>query len=154
MDPTQIKGYLPSELAQLTEMIDFTISDAKVGGSIDNQFSGMSKLTSLRLDENNFIGPFPDSLGTHNTLLRELIMNGNELDGQIGQTLSRLTNLKNLQIRRNLLAGEIPTAISNLNLLGKIRNIVTIYCDHLFIGSVFSNFLFLLHLRINGPKKQ
>ena len=50
----------------------------------------------------------------------ELLLNDNQLTGEIPPELSRLANLRNLHLQRNQLTGEIPPELSNLELLGEL----------------------------------
>ena len=85
----QLKGELPPELANLTN------------------------LKVLALGGNQLTGEIPAWLGSL-TNLKELYLWGNELNGEIPAELGNLTNLGFLSLRENQLSGTIPVELGNL----------------------------------------
>ena len=90
-----------------------------------NDASG--RVTGLVLDWNELNGEIPVALGGLSNL-EVLILNSNELTGDIPPALGNLSNLEILTLNSNKLAGEIPTelsSLSNLEILALSSNKLT-----------------------------
>ncbi|KAL7597875.1 hypothetical protein Lser_V15G23884 [Lactuca serriola] len=86
------------------------------GPSTNGSECAQYALEALILDENNFGGQIPKSLGRL-TALRELNLAGNDLTGTIPEALGNLTSLRVLYLCENTLTGSIPMSIGNMLLL-------------------------------------
>ena len=92
----QLRGPIPAELGELTE------------------------LQTLDLRSNRLTGPIPAELGDL-TDLRRLYLRSNQLTGPIPAELGDLTNLESLWLSNNNLTGPIPAWLGNLTDLESLR---------------------------------
>ena len=76
-------------------------------------------VTSLVLERNNLSGNLPSELGNL-TNLQRLVLYRNALSGKIPSELGNLTNLTRLYLYENELSGEIPTELGNLTNLQRL----------------------------------
>ena len=98
----RLRGYLPSELGQLTE------------------------LEELFLDGNNLYGIIPEELYTI-PLLENIILSNNSLEGGISSSICQLSNLNEIRLANNYLSGEIPScldAFTNLSVIDIQNNLI------------------------------
>ena len=78
----------------------------KLSGSID-VVAGMTSLTQLWLQSNEFTGPIPDL--SNLTVLRDLRLRDNTLTGVVPSSLSSFPSLRNISIINNALQGPYPS---------------------------------------------
>ena len=139
----QLKGEIPPELANLTNLKVLALGGNELTGPIPTWLGGLTNLEELRLWENELTGTIPAELGSlvnlkelqlaDNQLTGEipvelgslsnlelLYLWGNELTGEIPAELGSLVNLKELWLSNNQLTGEIPTELGSLTNLGKL----------------------------------
>ncbi|KAL1212344.1 Receptor-like protein 54 [Cardamine amara subsp. amara] len=114
-------GEVPSSISNLSRLTELSLSDNELTGSFSPLYN-LTKLSSLRLSNNHFSGNFPcslltmpnlsniylrqnhlsDSLETMNcsssSKLEELSLGYNLFSGRILEPLSKLSNLKNLDL--------------------------------------------------------
>ncbi|XP_058090418.1 phytosulfokine receptor 1-like [Magnolia sinica] len=76
-------------------------------------FGNCSSLHELLLDSNNLTGNLPDDLFRLSTL-RQLFLQENGLSGQLSNRIGNLSNLVDLNLSKNLFFGTIPDAFSKL----------------------------------------
>ena len=75
------------------------------------------RVTELLLNQNQLSGEIPAELGDL-TNLQKLWLNGNQLSGEIPEELGNLAELPRLLLQENMLSGEIPAELGNMtNLL-------------------------------------
>ncbi|KAF5950392.1 hypothetical protein HYC85_012385 [Camellia sinensis] len=105
-----IVGTIPSELGSCSELVvmDFYRT------AIPSELTNCTALTQLELDNNNFSGGIPVSMGK----LKSLYFN--KLTGQIPESLSECQNLQALDLSYNNLTGSIPYQIFALRNLTKL----------------------------------
>ena len=120
----QLKGELPPELANLTNLEVLALGGNQLTGTVPTWLSNLVNLQELYLWGNKLTGPIPTELGN----LTILILSENELTGPIPRELSRLANLQELHLWGNKLTGEIPTelgSLTNLTILALFENQLT-----------------------------
>ena len=103
----QITGTVPAWLSSLANLQELYLSGNKLTGAIPTE---LSNLTILTLSENQLTGPIPRELSN----LTILTLSENQLTGPIPRELSNLTNLTILALSENQLTGPIPRELSNL----------------------------------------
>ena len=132
-----LRGELPQELGDLTELVELWLGSGFLTGPIPlslinldrlevlvligNRLTGplpgeMGKLTALRvlnLQRNQLAGPIPSQLGNM-TAVAELRLNDNQLDGPIPPELGNLAQLVVLSLENNQLSGSIPPSLGQL----------------------------------------
>ena len=99
-----LKGTLPSELGQLTNLEGLSLESGYVGG---------------RYVSNELAGGIPPELG-HLEKLRMLSLSGSRLDGSIPAELTQLSSLATLDLNYNRLTGEIPPEIVAMTKLTRL----------------------------------
>ncbi|MCB0277953.1 MAG: hypothetical protein KDD94_00520, partial [Calditrichaeota bacterium] len=110
----QMNGSLPSQLANLTELEDMTLSSNYLSGSIPSEIGNLTKLKLLILEESGLTGSIPPEIGnlTNLTSLRLSVYN---ISGALPSTIGNLISLTNLEISYcGNLNGPIPSEIGNL----------------------------------------
>ena len=113
----QLRGEIPSVLADLPSLSVLILSGNKLKGEIPPALADLSSLTVLELRSNDLSGAIPPALGRLATLT-VLDLADNELSGAIPPELGNLVNLSELHLSYNELSGAIPPAIGRLAALG------------------------------------
>ncbi len=122
-----LKGSIPAELGQLTNLWSLYLNDNELTGSIPAELGQLTNLRRLYLMDNELTGSIPAELGRL-TNLQILALYDNELTGSIPAELGRLTNLQELMLLDNKLTGSIPAELgqlTNLRWLYLMRNELT-----------------------------
>ena len=112
----QLRGRIPAQLGNLTNLQRLDFSANEISGSIPAQLGNLRHLSSLYLFHNQLSGRIPAELGNL-TNLSSLMLGENQLSGRIPAELGNLTNLYNLTLPSNQLSGRIPTQLGNLTKL-------------------------------------
>lgn len=131
---------IPSELAESTQLVNFSCSSCNIVGPIPDFFGKFPSLGLLRLSSNKLSGEIPSSFGGSTlqvlTLndqegggitgpidvigsmvgLTEVWLHGNQFTGPIPDSIGSLTSLRELRLSRNRLVGLIPPSLADLNL--------------------------------------
>lgn len=90
----QLKGYIPSEIGNITTLRVLALSFNQLTGSIPASFGSLTNLTHLYLSSNQLSGGVPADLG--NLLkLQALNIYDNQLSGNLPVSLINLTALSN-----------------------------------------------------------
>ncbi len=114
-----LKGTLPIELGNLTQLKYLFLENNKISGSIPSSIGKCTKLYDLVLGTNQLSGHIPSELG--NLIgLSELVLQNNQLTGSIPSSLGNLTSLFSLILDHNKLTGTIPSALDNLTELNEL----------------------------------
>jgi hypothetical protein len=111
-----LKGRLPPQLTQLTELRTLVLYFNQLNGSLPAEMDRLTKLENLVLHNNKLSGSLPGELGQL-TSLRELDLESNQLSGPIPAQLGQLLNLERLNLNNNDLSGQIPPELGNLTKL-------------------------------------
>ncbi|KPL71305.1 hypothetical protein ADM99_11425 [Leptolinea tardivitalis] len=90
-----------------------------VGHVTGLNFNGID--TGERFSGNNLVGNLPDSL-SNLTNLHQLLMENNQINGTIPLSLTGLTSLESIDLANNHLTGSIPAGLGNLTNL-KLLNL-------------------------------
>ena len=111
-----LTGSIPTQLGNLTEMIQLDLHHNELSGSIPAALGNLSNLEYLALRANELSGPIPAALGNLSKLAT-LDIYLNELSGSIPAELGNLSKLEHLGLSYNELSGSIPAALGNLDKL-------------------------------------
>ncbi len=111
-----IAGTIPTEIGNLTGLINLNLRSNRLTGNIPTQLSQLTKLTQLRLDSNSLTGAIPTEIGNL-TNLTDLDLRLNRLTGAIPTEIGNLTGLTTLNLSGNRLTGNIPTQLGSLTAL-------------------------------------
>ena len=114
----QVTGTIPIELGQLTSLTRLNLDNNQLTGTIPTELTQLANLEYLGLSENRLTGPIPSELAQL-TNLTGLILASNQLTGMIPKELGQLINLTGLNLGENQLTGTIPKELGQLvNLTG------------------------------------
>jgi Leucine-rich repeat (LRR) protein len=115
-----IKGSVPSSLAELTDLRVLALRDNQLTGPIPPELAGLKHLVFLDLSHNQLSGSLAVELGQLDTL--ELVsLNDNQLSGELPRTWATLAGLRHLDLRSNALTGAIPAEWGQLAQLEVLR---------------------------------
>ena len=109
-----LRGELPAELANLTNLTSLYLSNNDLRGPIPPELGDLSNLENLSLQVNGLSGAIPPELGDLSSL-RYLYLGDNDLSGPIPPELGDLSNLARLYLGRNGLYGSIPPELGDLS---------------------------------------
>ncbi|KAL6575725.1 hypothetical protein OROHE_000706 [Orobanche hederae] len=146
---------IPSDLAECTQLVNFSCSASNVVGTVPGFFGNLPSLVSLELSYNRLSGTIPstfrDSMlrvlwlndqeegggmtGTIDVIvsmvgLTSLWLHGNKFSGPIPSNIGALTSLKNLNLNGNRLVGLIPASLANMSLQNLDLN------NNMFMGPI------------------
>uniref|UniRef100_A0A5B7AF47 Putative receptor-like protein 12 n=1 Tax=Davidia involucrata TaxID=16924 RepID=A0A5B7AF47_DAVIN len=116
-----IGGQIPRVLGNLCKLEILDLSGNNFTGKIDEFFDGFSacpnnSLVSLSLSGNNLVGNLPDSLGTLENL-QHLDLASNSFWGSLPASIGSLPSLQSLDLSSNSFSGSIPASIGSLSSL-------------------------------------
>ncbi|KAF8398364.1 hypothetical protein HHK36_017291 [Tetracentron sinense] len=147
LDNNRVHGKLPDSIGNMTSLVDFNMFSNNIEGGIPSSISSLCKLSNFDLAGNNLTGSLPEFLeGTKNcisrsplpnlmfmrlspipaslgrlSLLRELGLGGNELNGTLPDTLGQFSKLVIFDVSNNNLMGNVSEShfskLSNLKFL-------------------------------------
>ena len=109
----RLLGVLPSELGNLTNLIELWLFDNDLSGVLPSSLSNLTSLQLLYLNNNQFSGALPSWLGNL-TKLQWLALDSNQFSGVLPSELGNLTNLQTLWLFNNDLSGVLPSSLVNL----------------------------------------
>ncbi|CAN1758685.1 MDIS1-interacting receptor like kinase 2 [Linum perenne] len=115
-----IYGFIPSHIANLSQLSFLDLSRNHFYGSIPSEIGSLTRLSSLSLALNNLNGSIPTSL-CNLTDLFFLRLDLNQLSGYVPEDIGRLTSLETLRLAYNSFAGPVPSAIGNLTNLSILQ---------------------------------
>ncbi|KAD0747961.1 hypothetical protein E3N88_43764 [Mikania micrantha] len=125
-------------------VVGLDLSSLSISGPVSPYIGNLSFLSTLQLQENQFLGVIPEAITnllrlrvlniSYNSVegtipsnlsrcieLRVVDLMQNELSGSIPEDLTRLVNLQTLNLAGNHLSGSIPPSIGNLSSLFTLR---------------------------------
>eukprot|EP01041_Mallomonas_annulata_P012046 gene12046-25242_t len=134
-----LSGNIPNSFQNLTKLLDLNLSGNKFTGILPNSISNLTNLKTLKLYNNDLYGPLPLWLkeliqltevnlscnrfsGTIHSFyscirLKKLILNNNQIEGNILSNISNINNLEILYLHSNLMTGSIPPELGSLKQL-------------------------------------
>ena len=118
--PHGLRGELPAELANLTELTSLVLSNNDLSGSIPSELGSLPNLMWLSLWQNVLSGAIPPELGGLSNL-ETLWLIYNDLSGPIPPELGGLEELRSLQLSYNNLSGRIPPELGDLSNLERLH---------------------------------
>ncbi|XP_024017350.1 probable LRR receptor-like serine/threonine-protein kinase At3g47570 [Morus notabilis] len=120
-------GRIPTIFGNLKKLERVVIGASNLGYGKENDMDFFTSLTNcsnlltLQIQQNNFGGNFPNSVGNLTDKLEVLCLANSRILGNISPSIGNLMNLKALYLGHNRLTGTIPTTI------GKLRNLGSLY---------------------------
>ena len=115
----QLKGELPPQMANLTNLEILALGENQLTGTVPNWLNSLTNLQELYLWGNKLTGEIPADLSSLSNLT-ELYLHENQLTGEISAELGNLTNLTILSLSENQLTGPIPPELSLLTKLERL----------------------------------
>ncbi|KAM5556640.1 hypothetical protein ABKV19_024163 [Rosa sericea] len=122
-------GQVPASFGNLPHLELLNVESNNLGSNSSNDLGFITFLTNcsnlevLSLFHNNFGGFLPNSIANFSTQLTELYLGGNQIAGKIPETLGNLNNLILLGLEENLFTGTIPAS------LGKLQKLQGLYLN-------------------------
>ncbi|XP_022764325.1 LRR receptor-like serine/threonine-protein kinase EFR [Durio zibethinus] len=115
----KIKGNIPIEIGNLSNMIRLDLSLNELSGSVPATIGRLKNLQVLELDDNKLQGSLPSELCGLKELCR-LLLAANELDGSLSTCLGDLTSLRHLSLSFNKFHSVIPSTFWSLKDILKV----------------------------------
>mmetsp|Transcript_24717 Transcript_24717/g.36595 ORF Transcript_24717/g.36595 Transcript_24717/m.36595 type:complete len:687 (-) Transcript_24717:111-2171(-) len=126
----KLSGELPVELKSLSNLEFLDLGYNRLNGELPSWLDeSMTKMTWLRLSNNDFQGSLSESLGKISNL-RAIFLDDNQFTGDV-TPLNQLTNLEYIFIEDNFFEGDILTFMENSK---KLRMIDA--SDNMIFGSI------------------
>eukprot|EP01018_Ginkgo_biloba_P027890 Gb_17630 [translate_table: standard] len=117
LEDNYLSGILPVSIGQLSTKLSMLHLDGNyIRGEIPQQIANLTNLTFLDLSFNNFTGCIPKAVGSLQNLER-LYLDVNRLEGNIPSDIGQLKTLGVLSLGNNILSGPIPDTLGNLQKL-------------------------------------
>ncbi|PHT83036.1 hypothetical protein T459_11479 [Capsicum annuum] len=115
-----LNGMLPVLAGNLSASLKKFYTDrCKIKGHIPYEVGNFSNLIDFNLNENNLVGSIPTSIGNLR-ILQGFFLIGNNLTGTIGYNLCKLQRLGVIELINNLLSGSLPNCLGNITFIREI----------------------------------
>ena len=140
MQSNQLTGAVPTELGRVSSLIYLDLSSNLLAGRVPSELASLPNLFALLLSSNTLTGSLPiefDKDGAFNSLLTfdisknmltgtmrgfgkagdlfTIILDDNQLSGQLPSQLGMLPTLAHLGLRNNNLTGSVPSETGGLS---------------------------------------
>ncbi|KAF3669680.1 putative acid phosphatase 1-like [Capsicum annuum] len=116
-----LNGILPASMGNLsTSLSKVTASSCKIKGRIPNEIGNLSNLLFLHLSGNSLVGSIPTSIGNLENL-QSFDLSNNKLTGFIRDNLCKLQRLGTIFLGQNQLSGSLPNCLGNVTSLREIH---------------------------------
>ncbi|KAF3434596.1 hypothetical protein FNV43_RR21681 [Rhamnella rubrinervis] len=113
-----LTGKLPNGFGNLTNLKNFDASHNMLEGDL-SELRFLTKLASLQLFENQFVGEVPEEFGEFQNLV-SLSLYTNKLTGELPQKLGSWSGMSYIDVSENFLTGPIPPGMCKNNKMTKI----------------------------------
>jgi len=117
INENNLRGQLPGELNELTDMTLFQFRANHIGGTIPTGFTKLSGLEEIDLRQNELVGTIPEEIFNLPQIKRLLLLRNSQLYGTIPATIEKASNLEMLSFQKCHITGSIPSTIGNLSKL-------------------------------------
>lgn len=152
-----IKGVLPADIGQLTDLQSLDLSFNKdLGGVLTPTIGNLKQLTTLILAGCSFHGNIPDELGSL-PKLSYMALNSNQFSGKIPASLGNLSSLYWFDVADNQLTGSLPISSNGGMGLDKLTKTKHFHFNKNQLSgpipdALFSPEMTLIHLLFDGNK--
>mmetsp|Transcript_8719 Transcript_8719/g.13447 ORF Transcript_8719/g.13447 Transcript_8719/m.13447 type:complete len:1175 (-) Transcript_8719:1036-4560(-) len=113
----QLKGNLPNELFEASELTLLDLSDNEFHGTLSPNVEKLKNLHHLNLSTSGISGTLPSELGSITDLLHLDVSSNRVIGGNIPTEFGRLINLKHLDMKENNFSGTLPSYLGQLHKL-------------------------------------
>jgi hypothetical protein len=134
LSSTRLTGALPSNLYNMTKLLEFSFENTLLSGTISERISNLKLVTFLDIGAALFTGTLPSGIWEL-SLLRSLSVFSNFLTGFVTISEGARMDIQSLQLQSNYLSGCLPT---QLQLFRLIKNVDAAF--NMFSGKI--DFLF------------
>jgi len=152
LSANNLKGTIPDDLSDLTELTSLQLWSNELGGEIPSSLAKLTKLEELIISDNQFSGVFPDSLYNMPSLLT-LSLNYLSVSFDLKKAIAGLKSLEQLYLDYIPLNCKIPEEIGDLS---KMKRISMMNCglygpipDEIYSLSLL-DYLILANNELNG----
>lgn len=111
-----LKGMLPNELGDLSQLQTLDLSYQNFSGPIPDNFGNLTELVQVDITGNQLTNEIPASIGNLSKL-QILMLANNQLSGNIPNEIGNLSSLRYLLLYANELTGPLPNTVGNLSYL-------------------------------------
>ena len=118
-----LEGPLPN-MSKWTKLRALYLDDNEFSGELPTSIGAMVSLTDLRLNGNRFYSSIPSEIGNLQSL-EEMYMQQNTFSGSLPSEMSKLTSLREMQLYDNRISGEIPS-----DMFSSMAQLEVAYLDH------------------------
>ena len=113
LNTNSVSGTIPPELGGFSNLIDFNLGANNLSGTIPPSLGNLSEVTNFKLDRNNLTGSIPASLGNLSSAATfDLCLNN--LSGSIPSELGGLSSVSFFCLGANQFSGSLPSALGDL----------------------------------------
>ncbi|XP_072965082.1 receptor-like protein EIX2 [Typha angustifolia] len=116
-------GKIPDDLAKLTSLTYLNLGENNLESPLPRSIGQLCNLRSIDLSYLGIDGDIQELVGmlgcTWNNI-EEIILSGNNLQGNLSNWLQQMTNLKHVDLSSNSLVGSVPLGIGNLQNLNDL----------------------------------
>ncbi|CAB9499050.1 Leucine Rich Repeat [Seminavis robusta] len=114
---SDISGTIPTELGKVDSLEWILLGQARLSGSIPSELGSHRSKQHIHLDFNDLVGTIPRIIPTELGLLtglHDLLLEQNQLSGQIPSEFGELLSLRITSLANNSLSGSVPVELSSL----------------------------------------
>ncbi|MCL7048471.1 hypothetical protein MKW94_029437, partial [Papaver nudicaule] len=127
LNSNNFSGNIPPSLGKLTELYWLDLSDNQIRGSLpvstDSQpgLDLLLKAKHFHFNKNQLTGPISEQLFNSSMVLIHILLDGNQITGNIPESITLVQNLEVLRLDRNKLTGPVPSKINSLAKLSELH---------------------------------
>ena len=112
---TKIRGSIPGSLSKLRNLWFIDLEALGLKGDL-SIFHSLRKLTHMHLSSNRITGTIPLDIGESCPHLKEILLQNNNFIGQLPRSIGMLSQLETMNVAKNKLSGLIPVELFNVSL--------------------------------------